>query len=103
MYGNISPSDMKVRDCSQDDGFHEFACFAEAIIAAEEYKAWARAESVEEYLKFRCSSEIFPVHANRKLKDYWESEIIWLEEKCKALVFRSADDNPDERDKPDFG
>ena len=27
--------DMKVRDCSQDDGFHEFACFAEAVIAAE--------------------------------------------------------------------
>jgi len=59
-------------DCSRGDGSHEFACYAEAAIAAEEYDAWARAATVEEYLAFRCSKADFPVVSNTKLAAYWE-------------------------------
>lgn len=38
-------------DLSRDDSFVEFACYAEAIIAADEYRFWAEAHSVEEYLQ----------------------------------------------------
>ena len=34
------------------DDFVEFACLAEALLAADEYKAWAAAGSVEEYLRY---------------------------------------------------
>ncbi len=62
---------MRPMDCSRDGGYHEFACYAEAAIAAEEYRAWADAPSVEAYLA--SSSEIadFPIVSNTKLADYW--------------------------------
>ncbi len=34
---------MTPRDCARDDGSHEFACYAEAVLAADEYRAWAKA------------------------------------------------------------
>ena len=33
-------------DCSRDDQYHEFACYAESLIAADEYRAWAKALSL---------------------------------------------------------
>lgn len=60
-------------DCSRGDGFHEFACFAEAAISGEEYRAWARSQTIEEYLDFRCDLEQFPIVTNTKLKGYWHS------------------------------
>lgn len=38
-------------DLTREDGFVELACYAEAVIAAEEYHYWARAHSVAEYLQ----------------------------------------------------
>ena len=38
-------------DLSREDGYIEFACYAEAIIAGAEYAFWAQAGSVEEYLE----------------------------------------------------
>jgi hypothetical protein len=58
-------------DAARGDGFHEFACLAEALIAADEYRAWASARSVDEYLAYRSSQADFPVVSNTKLKDYW--------------------------------
>jgi hypothetical protein len=58
-------------DAARGDGFHEFACLAEALIAAEEYKAWASARSVDEYLAYRCDLADFPVLSNTKLNEYW--------------------------------
>ena len=63
---------LKPRDRSRDDGYHEFACYAEAVIAAEEYHAWAKAETVAEYLDFRCATTSFPVASNSKLRAYYE-------------------------------
>jgi hypothetical protein len=61
-------------DMTRGDGFHEFACYAEAVIAAEEYKSWAEAGSVEQYLKYRCDAPPFNIHSNRKLKQYMEAD-----------------------------
>jgi hypothetical protein len=63
---------MRPMDCSRGEGFHEFACFAEAAIAADEYDAWARAKRVEEYLPFRSQKADFPVVSNTKLGAYWQ-------------------------------
>ena len=63
---------MRHMDCSREGGFHEFACYAEAVIAAEEYHAWARAATVEEYLEFRSAVADFPVASNTKLAMHWE-------------------------------
>ncbi len=53
------------------EGFMEFACLAEAIIAADEYLFWARATSVEDYLKEWSSHDDGPIADNSKLKRYW--------------------------------
>jgi len=63
---------MRQMDCSREDGYHEFACYAEAAIAADEYRAWARAATVEEYLAFRSPAADFPVASNTKLAAYWK-------------------------------
>ena len=64
--------EMRPRDSSRGDDSREFACYAEAVIAAEEYHAWARAQSVPEYLAFRCSASDFPVVDHAKLANYWQ-------------------------------
>lgn len=43
--------DFSDADLHREEGFIEFACYAEALIAAEEYRFWAQATSVEEYLQ----------------------------------------------------
>jgi hypothetical protein len=68
----FSTKDMQLKDCSRADTSHEFACYAEALIAADEYRAWAETKTVEEYLSFRCSTIDFPVISNTKLAAYWE-------------------------------
>ena len=58
-------------DLSREDGAMEFACYAEAAIAADEYNAWARAASVEEYLRFTSGFADGPVADAGKLRRYW--------------------------------
>ena len=53
------------------DDFVEFACLAEALLAADEYKAWAAAGSVEEYLRYVSPVENAPGFDNAKLKRYF--------------------------------
>lgn len=64
--------DMRPLDSARGDGSREFACYAEAIIAAEEYHAWARAATVEEYLAHEGGKTDFPVFSNAKLALYWQ-------------------------------
>ena len=40
-------------DCNRGDQYHEFACYAESLIVADEYRAWAQVGSVSAYLDFR--------------------------------------------------
>jgi hypothetical protein len=53
-------------------GTHEFACYAEAVIAAAEFESWARAKTVEEYLSTRCEIVDLTIADNAKLAKYWE-------------------------------
>ena len=62
---------MSPKDCSRGDGTHEFACYAEAAIACEEFDAWAEASSVKEYLTFRCTRIDYPILNHEKLAAYW--------------------------------
>jgi hypothetical protein len=63
---------MAPRDCPRSGGYHELACYAEAILAADEYRAWARAATVNEYVTFHSDADDFPVASNRKLAAYWQ-------------------------------
>jgi hypothetical protein len=62
---------MRPMDCTRGEGYHEFACYAEAVIAADEYHAWAKARTVEDYLDTRSEAADFPVSNNAKLAVYW--------------------------------
>jgi hypothetical protein len=64
---------MRPMDCSRDGGYHEFACYAESVIAADEYHAWAGASSVEAYLASQSASGDFPLASHTKLAAYWNS------------------------------
>jgi len=65
-------ADMQPKDCSRGDGSHEFACYAESIISADEYDAWANALTVEKYIAFRCNKTDFSLVSNTKLTAYWK-------------------------------
>jgi hypothetical protein len=63
---DLAPSSL---NRSQD--YVEFACLAEAVIAADEYKAWARNRTVEEYLQQWSSFADGPIERHDKLLEYW--------------------------------
>ena len=58
-------------DLSRLDDYVEFACLAEAEIAADEYRFWAQAETVDEYLEQWCSYADGLIVENDKLGKYW--------------------------------
>jgi hypothetical protein len=66
-----STADMKPLDLARGEGYLEFACFAEAAIAAEEFAHWAAAKTIEEYLRTWCVSTNWPIARNDKLLAYW--------------------------------
>ena len=53
------------------EGYVEFACLAEAVIGADEYEFWAKAKSVEEYLKQWSDFADGPIVDHEKLRRYW--------------------------------
>ena len=53
------------------EGYVEFACLAEAVIGADEYEFWAKAKSVEEYLKQWSPFADGPIVDHEKLRRYW--------------------------------
>lgn len=55
------------------EGFTEFACLAEAMLANDEYRAWGQAATVEEYLQFVSTADDAPVVSNTKLAKYWNN------------------------------
>jgi hypothetical protein len=63
--------DMSPIDLQRDDGFIEFACYAEAAIAADEYHLWSKSETVEEYLKTFSPFVDGPVKSSTKLAAFW--------------------------------
>ena len=53
------------------EGYVEFACLAEAIIAADEFRFWAEAPSVEAYLERWCDWAEAPILDHAKLRRYF--------------------------------
>jgi hypothetical protein len=64
---------MAPQTCLGNGGFWEFACYAEAVIAAEEYRVWAASSTVAGYLSFWCPVSDFPITTSSKLGEYWSS------------------------------
>ena len=61
-------------DLSRSQGFVEFACLAEAALAADEFAFWAESETVEDYLARWSNYADGPIASNSKLLSYWEGE-----------------------------
>jgi len=66
-----STMDMSPIDLARSDGYVEFACLAEAVLAADEYRFWADAETVADYLECWSDYTDAPVLSNSKLREYW--------------------------------
>ena len=58
-------------DLGRSDGYVEFACLAEAMLAADEFRFWAECETVAEYLARWSDYTDAPVLSNSKLREYW--------------------------------
>jgi hypothetical protein len=58
-------------ELARDEGYMEFACYAEAAIAADEYHAWANAATVADYLAYRSAFADGPVASNTKMAEYF--------------------------------
>ena len=67
----INPADGSVIPLERGEGYTEFACLAEAEVAAKEYALWAAAESVEAYLEQWVTWGPSPVLEHQKLGRYW--------------------------------
>ncbi|NLF18294.1 MAG: hypothetical protein GX595_13735 [Lentisphaerae bacterium] len=65
--------DMTPLDLNRGEGYLEFACYAEALLAADEYRYWAEATSVENYLSRWSAVVDAPVVSAGKLRAWWES------------------------------
>ena len=63
--------DLSHMDLTRSDGYVEFACLAEAALAADEYAFWAEAETVEDYVVRWSAWSDGPVRTPDKLQVYW--------------------------------
>ncbi len=59
-------------DLARGEGYMEFACYAEAAIAADEYHAWARSRTVPEYLGCWSGCREAPIVDHGKLRAWWD-------------------------------
>lgn len=65
-------ADFAPLDLQREDGYTEFACYAEAVIAAAEYELWAKAATVEGYLEGRWPEAEARITDHAKLRRYME-------------------------------
>jgi len=68
----VNPADLSPVNLDRGEGFVEFACLAEVLIAADEYRLRAEAHTVQEYLAGHSGFSEARVADNRKLQRYWE-------------------------------
>lgn len=69
----LRTADLAPLDLARGEGFCEFACYAEAVLAAAEYRAWAQALTVEEYLAFSAPMPAAAITTPAKLAQYWHA------------------------------
>jgi hypothetical protein len=58
-------------DIGRPEGFVEFACLAEALIAADEYRLWAKKVTVERYLSSWSRFQAGTIQDHAKLHHHW--------------------------------
>jgi len=58
----------------REDNYLEFACYAEAVIAADEYRQWAGARTVSDYLQALSDFPDGPVASHTKLAAYAQGD-----------------------------
>jgi len=63
--------DLSPLSLDREDDYKEFACYAEALIAADEYKEWADKENVPEYLKTWSAFQEGKIINASKMKEYF--------------------------------
>ena len=68
----LEPQSLAPIDLARDPGWGEFACYAEAAIAAGEYHAWATAKSVKQYLAYQSDFEDGAIASASKLAEWFE-------------------------------
>lgn len=66
-------SDLTPLDLKRAEDYLEFACYAEALLAAAEYRMWANAKTVPEYLSSFSSFDDGKIVSNSKLADYYKA------------------------------
>ncbi len=69
----FKPESFAIAPLQRDNDFLEFACLAEAVIAAREFVFWSESESVEEYLSQIGEFPPLPIRRKDKLRQYWRS------------------------------
>ena len=62
--------DLVPLNLEREDNYMEFACYAEAVIAADEYRQWAGAKTVSDYLQSLSNFSDGPVVSHAKLGEY---------------------------------
>ncbi len=62
--------DLTPLDLARPEHYMEFACYAEAVIAADEYRQWASAGTVSDYLRSLSDFPDGPVVSHAKLGKY---------------------------------
>lgn len=67
--------DFRPADLQRENGYVEFACYAEAVIAAAEYALWAEATTVEAYLEDRWPGANSRIADSAKLGRYVAEEL----------------------------
>ena len=65
--------DMAPMDLTEGEGYVQFACLAEALIAGEEYAFWAESESVAEHLEDWAGFDDGAILRHDKLGKYWRA------------------------------
>jgi hypothetical protein len=68
----FNPRDLSPLDLGRAEGYVEFACYAEAVVAADEFHAWGRCRSVPEYLEYWSPGQDTPIVDHAKMRAWWE-------------------------------
>ena len=68
-------SDLSPLDLGRAENYLEFACYAEALLAAGEYRLWARTKTVTEYLSAFSSLADGKIVSSTKLAEYFGQQI----------------------------
>ena len=66
-----STDDFSVIDLNREEGYVEFACYAEALIAKDEYDFWGRSGSVAGYLRQWSTWADAIISDEAKLRDHY--------------------------------